>query len=75
MLINGAGDDIGSGDLGWAPLLAFAAPIAKAAAVTVGSKVIGSVVKKITGGSKPPPPPCTFFQKIGRAFGAKPPCT
>jgi hypothetical protein len=73
MLINGNGDDIGNGDLGWAPLLAFAAPVAKAAAVAVGTKVIGAVAKKIQG-SKPPPPQCTFFQKIGRAFGSNPPC-
>lgn len=73
MLINGNGQDIGNGDLGWAPLLAFAAPVAKTIAVAAGGKVLGAIGKKLSG-SKPPPPPCTFFQKVGRVFGSKPPC-
>lgn len=73
MLINGNGEDIGNSDLGFAPLLALAAPIAKTVAVSVGTKVLGAVANKLT--SKPKPPPCTFFQKLGKVFGSKPNCS
>lgn len=63
---------LGSDDenIGFAPLVALALPIAKAAALQVGTQVVGGLFK----GKAPPPPPCSFGQKLARIFGSKPNC-
>jgi hypothetical protein len=65
------GTDDDRENIGFVPLLALAAPLAKDIAMKAGGQILGKV---LGGGNKPPPPPCTFGQKIGRIFGSKPNC-
>jgi hypothetical protein len=67
-MLLGADDE--RDNIGFLPLLAFAAPMAKDIALKAGGAALGKIFKK----NAPPPPPCSFGQKIGRIFGSKPNC-